>query len=165
MTKTIAQEPEGTRRGAPPGDESDAPRPASPGRPHPDDWPDDIAEPDFLELTKVYTGEGESREPENTTTGQGEADVAHPGAGAGDDARGSGIQEPEDFIAGPAPREAHGTPPGPEANPDGLAEAYPAEKARQGRIVLDKPEKRALFMGGLVGMAIVALVLIVLETL
>lgn len=40
---------------------------------------------------------------------------------------------------------------------------YPAEGVRQGRIVLDQPEKRALFVGGLVGLGIVALALAIIE--
>lgn len=37
-------------------------------------------------------------------------------------------------------------------------DTYPAEKARQGEIILRKPWQRALFIVGLAGFAIVALV-------
>ena len=35
--------------------------------------------------------------------------------------------------------------------------SYPAEKARQGRIVLTTPERRAIFIGGLIGMVVLIL--------
>ncbi len=37
--------------------------------------------------------------------------------------------------------------------------AYPAEKARQGEIILRTPARRIIFIAGLVGVVIVALIL------
>lgn len=37
--------------------------------------------------------------------------------------------------------------------------AYPAEKARQGEIVLRRPWQRILFIAGLVGLAVLAMLL------
>lgn len=38
--------------------------------------------------------------------------------------------------------------------------AYPAEKARGGEIILRTPLRRMIFLGGLIGVAVVALALV-----
>lgn len=207
-------------------------------QPHPDDWPEDISEPEFLELTQVYNGE--ERRDHSDAPDHAEPDSGHPVPGdelqpfyisdespdevvfapemSGEEPAHAAhapqdfAHAPQDFIADepvssaqPHPAElylAEPADPGeaaehhPEAihpaepvlehdsmdvradpsapHPASLADAtptlddfeqaYPVETARQGRIVLDKPEKRALFLGGLVGMAIVALAMFLIET-
>ena len=42
--------------------------------------------------------------------------------------------------------------------PDRGSQDYPADKARQGEIVLKKPWRRAVFIGGLVGVAVIGAV-------
>jgi hypothetical protein len=44
--------------------------------------------------------------------------------------------------------------------PDIPRQAYPAEEARGGEIILKTPSKRAIFLAGLVGAAILAIILI-----
>ncbi len=39
---------------------------------------------------------------------------------------------------------------------------YPADKARQGRIVLNTPTRRAVFFGGLIGFVVLALLVALL---
>lgn len=56
---------------------------------------------------------------------------------------------------------------GPEAARDsgvrrGPAQPYPGEKARQGRIVLKTPRQRTIFIAGLAGAAVLALLLALL---
>ena len=45
-----------------------------------------------------------------------------------------------------------------EARPH-TSEPYPAEKASQGEIILRTPLRKAIFIGGLVGMVLLALIL------
>jgi len=40
---------------------------------------------------------------------------------------------------------------------------YPAEKARGGEIILNTPARRAIFIAGLVGAAVLALILIIVH--
>ena len=47
--------------------------------------------------------------------------------------------------------------------PDGTPRPYPAEKARQGEIILKRNWQRAVFIAGLVGILVLALVLNVLR--
>lgn len=42
---------------------------------------------------------------------------------------------------------------------DADREAYPAEKARQGEIILRTPARRVIFFGGLIGFVLLALIL------
>lgn len=42
------------------------------------------------------------------------------------------------------------------ARRDGPAQPYPGEKARQGRIVLDTPARRSIFIAGLIGAVLLA---------
>jgi len=51
-------------------------------------------------------------------------------------------------------REGSSQPPPPHQEP------YPAEKARGGEIILKIPARRAIFLAGLVGAAILAIILI-----
>ena len=44
--------------------------------------------------------------------------------------------------------------------PEGGPQPYPAQKARQGVIILDTPAKRAIFVAGLVGIVVFAIVLV-----
>jgi len=55
------------------------------------------------------------------------------------------------------PRGAPPKPGRPDADDNGPQGAYPADKARQGDIVLRKKWQRIVFIAGLVGMALLAL--------
>jgi hypothetical protein len=52
--------------------------------------------------------------------------------------------------------------PQPDDNSPHETNGYPAEKARQGRIVLNTPTRRAVFIAGLAGLVFLAIVLAVL---
>lgn len=44
----------------------------------------------------------------------------------------------------------------------GREDGYPAEKARQGRIVLDTPARRMIFIGGLMALVVAVIMIAVL---
>jgi hypothetical protein len=50
-------------------------------------------------------------------------------------------------------------PPEPAPPPAGKPPPYPAEKARGGKIILRTPLRRTVFIGGLVGIAVLLLLL------
>lgn len=140
MTETTNSKPEEARPAADAMRHADAAARKEPAQPHPDDLRHEITVEDYIV----------------------DDEPPAPVSDASEEAARAEIEDVEPYYASGTAQADSGQIPDGEL--DELSQAYPAEKARQGRIILDTPERRALFLGGLVGLGIVALALLLLET-